>query len=259
MHERPVRLIHVRLTAPREGEGDRTWQRDEYEIDPRSGAHAPVPAEPGSKVRAAVLLEVDGKPVLLTPPSTPAAIGPIDADRLPTAMALAAAAERAIRREGDRLQRCERFVVLADLLASAESPSDVFDALVEYLPRIVDAWQALVFHGIQRNGSGVALGGVGVVGLETVEIAGQGLPDFVFPAVALLDREALPGFEDPLAQLGQALFERTPATRLACAGIGPEALAVVIERRSGRDFSPQDWDMLRVASRQAAAALDRLG
>lgn len=257
-HERPVRLIHVLSTSSRESGREGTWRRDEYDVDPAgSWTRADACLEPG--VHTAVLLELERDRALLTTPSTTTSIGPNGSGRLARAAGLAAAAESELQRDLDRLRRCEHFVVLADLLAGAESRSDVFEALVEHLPGIVPAWKAVVFHRPADRGNPIALSAIGGEELGLAEARWQGLSGQPLPAVALLDREAVAESEDPLATLGRAVFDRTSAIRLACAGIEDAAIAVVAERRTGRDFSPQDWDMLRVASRQAAAALDRLG
>lgn len=259
--ERPVRLIHFCRTNTSGRHSAETWRRDEYLIDPWAGSWAPATvgadSEPGS---VAVLLEIGDEEALLL---TPSGAAPVRVDvlrRFGEVMSLAAAAERDHRRELDRLRRCERFLVLADLLATARSRSDIFDSLVEHVPLIVGTWEALVLSRAAEDGaharSALRVVAGDLHGMTVIEL--QPAPVLPVATVGLLERDPLPETGEPLSGLARAFFSRTPAVRLAWAAINGEAILVVIDRRSTSGPRPGDWDLLRVVTRQAAAALDRL-
>lgn len=260
-HERPLRLVHVRPADPGDAETSGTWRHDGYRLDPQAESWVsiqdPVP-EPGE--RAAVLLELYGGRALLLAPS-PVTPVPLDGPgRLSDAAALAADAERGLRRDLDRLRRYERFIVLADLLAAAESPSDVFGALGEHLASIIDAWVTVVFRQESKGGTGrsAILRPLPASGLRLERFALEVTPDAPLPHLGLLSWNEPPEPGDPFAPL-RTIFEATPVRHMAYAAINGDAIVLVADRRSDREFGAQDWDLLRVAIRQAEAALRRLG
>lgn len=258
--ERPLRLIHVQPTGPRSGLEGESWRRDEYGIDPRSGswATAGTPLEPDA--RTAVLLELDPERALLTAPSTATPVGADGSGRLSAAVLIATAAERQLQRDLDRLRRYERFVVLADLLAAADSPSTVFETLRERLAPVIDAWITLVFCRVRSNGAGspTTLRSIPTPGLGNAQLSLEASPAAPLPHLGQLswDDTVEPG--DLLAPV-RRIFEATPIRRMAYASIGDDAIVFVADRRAGREFGAQDWDMLRVVIRQAEAAIKRQG
>lgn len=261
-HERPVCLIHVRSTNPRNGGAGNTWHRDEHRFDPRTGTGATATTwdpESSPDGPTAVLLEIDGDRALLLPPSSASAIHVDGPERLDHAIALAAGAERALRRDLDRLRRHERLVVLADLLASADTTSDIFQALSENLAPVIDVWITLVFYRA-RDGAELpaTLRPIPAPELGSERLSLEASPGGPLPHLGQLSwNDPLePG--DLLAPL-RRIFEATPIRRMAFAAIGEDAIVFVADRRAGREFEAQDWDLLRVAVRQAEAALRRHG
>lgn len=208
----------------------------------------------------AVLLEVDPRQALLLSSSGSMPVGLDGPGWLGEAMTRLAAAERDRRRDLDRLHRCERFLVLADLLATARGPADVLESLAEHVPPIVGAWKALVLSRVPEDGRPSG-GVVRVVAGDRHAIADVELEasvDLPLPALGLLERDQLPEPEEPLAGIARAFFDRTPAVRIAWAAIRASAILLVADRRRTQTPGPGDWDLLRVVTRQAAAALDRL-
>ncbi len=210
--------------------------------------------------RTAVLLEFEPEGALLTAPATAMPVGADGSDRLSAAVLIATVAERQLQRDLDQLHRYERFVVLADLLAAADSPSTVFETLRERLAPVIDAWITLVFCRVGSNGAGspTTLRSIPALGLGSARLSLEASAAAPLPHLGQLswDDPAEPG---DLLEPVRRIFEATPIRRMAYAAIGDDAIVFVADRRAGREFGAQDWDILRVTIRQAEAAIKRLG
>ena len=73
-------------------------------------------------------------------------------------------------------------------------------------------------------------------------------------APSLIER----GDPDPRSVALEPMFQAVSAVRAACSDLGSHGLLFVTERRLEREFTADDWHLLRLISRQAELSLERL-
>lgn|GEM_PF-6178907 len=149
-----------------------------------------------------------------------------------------------------RVQLPDRLVAYGEQLARARTEDDVYAALAAHAVRIVGGYTGLVFV---PRGPGSALRPALDPGLrfdpELLSIPEPpASPGVIGPAAA--------DTGGPFAAL-RPLFTAERAAALALAPFGARGTVVVVERREGRAFTGDDWELLRVLSLQAEAALER--
>ena len=149
-----------------------------------------------------------------------------------------------------RLQLPDRLTAYGEQLARARAEHEVYTALTTHAVRIVGGYTCLVFV---PRGSAPALRPALDPGLR-----------FDPELLTLSEPPASPGvIGSPAAAVGgpfaalRPLFTEEGAAALAVAPFGARGTVVLVERREGRAFTADDWELLRVLSLQAEAALEQ--
>jgi GGDEF domain-containing protein len=149
-----------------------------------------------------------------------------------------------------RLQLPDRLAAYGEQLARARAESDVYAVLAAHAVRVVGGYACLVFV---PRGSPAVLRPAVDPGLRC---------DAALLAIA--EAPACPGVVGPVhAAAGgpfaglRPLFEEEGAAALALAPFGARGTLALVERRRGRAFAADDWELLRVLGVQAEAALER--
>jgi GGDEF domain-containing protein len=150
-----------------------------------------------------------------------------------------------------RLQLPDRLVAYGEQLARARSERDVYTALTTHAVRIVGGYTCLVF--VPRGPTSALR-----------PACDPGLLRFDPELLSIAEPPASPGVIGPVAaQTGgpfaalRPLFTEEHAASLALAPFGTRGTVVLVERREGRAFTADDWELLRVLSVQAVAALEQ--
>jgi len=149
-----------------------------------------------------------------------------------------------------RLQLPDRLAAFGEQLARARTERDVYTALTTHAVRIVGGYTCLVFV---PRGSAPALRPAVDPGLR-----------FDPELLSIPEPPASPGVIGPVAAAAggpfaalRPLFTEERAAALALAPFGARGTVVLVERREGRDFTADDWELLRVLALQAEAALEQ--
>lgn len=148
----------------------------------------------------------------------------------------------------------EGFVVYVELLNSAESAREVQAAVLEHAPRLLGAYAAVLLladddaAGLEPVGDARLPMGLGSV--AATELQARSVPTVLTFADTLAGR--------PFAGLA-ALFTELHATELLCTGLGDLGLLLLVERRTGREFSGEEWFRFQVVAHHTQRALERLG
>jgi hypothetical protein len=150
-----------------------------------------------------------------------------------------------------RLQLPEQLAAFTEALETAGSAEAVHAALAEHAASVVGAYACLVFL--------PAGGGDRLEPLPHARLWGRACEAWLGPAAArrdgLVARRDLEG-RSPYAGAAP-LFDHLRAVALAVAPYAGGA-AVLVERRSEREFEPLDWELLGLLCAQAEAALRRV-
>jgi diguanylate cyclase (GGDEF)-like protein len=154
-----------------------------------------------------------------------------------------------------RLHLPERLIAYAEQLGRAQTEEAVLAALVEHTPRIADGYCAVLLS---------AEAGGGPLRPVEPEPPHHRLAPVSLPPNPRLERPCLITAEQALSDTGSPfaplapLFQDLGARALAAVPLNGRSLLLLVERRTDRNFEPEDWDLLRAVARQAEAALERV-
>jgi GGDEF domain-containing protein len=153
-----------------------------------------------------------------------------------------------------RLQLPDQLAAYREELDRARTPAEVYDTLTEHAVRIVDGYTCVLFPP-QENAARLRPVPNPRLRFDTGLLSLPSSPPL--PRAGLIAADAALGSESPFANLAP-LFSEERAASLAHAPFGNGGAVFLIERRHGRVFETEDWDLLRVLSLQAEAALERV-
>jgi diguanylate cyclase (GGDEF)-like protein len=154
---------------------------------------------------------------------------------------------RRIRRE----MLAEHLIGFAERLTSASSRSEVFSALCETSTLAVGGFTTFaLLHDSEEDS--LKLEGSTLIPDLRVELQRRSLRPTLFTS-----EDACGDTGAPFASL-QPIFSATGAAKVAAHPIGGHGLLVLVERRVDRLFEPEDWELFRTLTNQAAGALERI-
>ena len=155
-------------------------------------------------------------------------------------------------RRWKQIQLPDQMAGFCEKLARASTPTEVYTALTESAVGIVGAYTCLLFPSEEEA--------VPLRALPNPRLRGDATRLSLLPSHSL----SRPGLlaanaqrEGPFAGL-QPLFVEEGAASLAYSPFGQGGLLVLVERRRGRKFVPEDWYVLRALAAEAEAALERI-
>jgi hypothetical protein len=165
-----------------------------------------------------------------------------------------------------RVPALERALLLGHIFAREDRPDGVWNALATHAAPVVRGWTAACLvpdrKGNLRRYSADpnADAGTREVGrpdlLETKQL-GHRAEDGVPFAAALIARETRSRQWPAFGSLAW-LFQHPDVHCAACINIGRRGVLIIVERRTGRAFEPDDWYRLRVIAEQAEVTLRRI-
>jgi diguanylate cyclase (GGDEF)-like protein len=176
-------------------------------------------------------------------------------DLLDRAAAGAAVWRQERLRTWKRAQLPEQLIAFAEQLHRAETESDIHRALIEYAPRLVGGFTAVI---MLREPGQPELHAVDAPHLP-YEIRTLSLPP-----LPRLSRAGVITRDDARADTGSPFSGLSPlvsdisASVIAHVPFGDDGVLMLVDRRRDRVFGPEDWDLLGTLSRQAAASLQRV-
>jgi hypothetical protein len=150
----------------------------------------------------------------------------------------------------------EGFVVFVEQTNRVESEVDLHDALLQHAPDLLGVFGAVLLLPFDPDGAGTKLHAI-----PHARIAARLDP---LDASAVLPRPAPAPIAPQETEQGRAfaglaaLFTETRATQLVSVPLGTRALLVLVERRSDREFSGEDWFRMQSVARHADRVLERL-
>jgi hypothetical protein len=150
----------------------------------------------------------------------------------------------------------EGFVVFVEQTNRVESEVELHDALLLLAPDLLGVFGAVLLLPSGTDGQVTRLRAIPHVRiaatlepLDASAVLPRPAPAPITPA------ETAPG--KPFAGLAP-LFSETRATQLVSVPLGERALLVLVERRSDREFSGEDWFRMQTVARHADRVLERL-
>jgi diguanylate cyclase (GGDEF)-like protein len=161
---------------------------------------------------------------------------------------------RAIR----RLQLPDRLLAFAEDLSRANDLHEVHTAAMQHVPRIIDGFACVMFSLPDGNLSAETIVPVkhpnislGVSDISLPERVRYSGPEVVEAATVF---DVMPG---PFSRL-QALFHECELAKVAFVPLGDAGGFALCERRATRQFTGEDWHLLRSLARQIELAIDRV-
>ncbi|HET7461419.1 MAG TPA: GGDEF domain-containing protein [Longimicrobium sp.] len=161
------------------------------------------------------------------------------------------AARREWLRDWRRLQLPDRMAEYGEQLNRARGEGDVYRALTEHAVRIVGGYLCLVF--LPQDGRAP----LAPLPHERLRCDPAALRIAEPPAAPGVIDAAAAEAAGPFSAL-HPLFRDEGAALLALAPLGAVGTVVLVERRGERSFGVEDWELLRIVSAQAEAALERV-
>jgi hypothetical protein len=165
-----------------------------------------------------------------------------------------------------RVPALERALLLAHIFAREDRPDGVWDALATHAAPVVRGWTAACLvpdrngnlrrYSAEPNADARPLD-VGRPDSSETKQLGHMMEDGVPFAAGLMARETRSRPGPALGSLAW-LFHDPDVHRAACINVGRRGVLVIVERRAGRAFEPDDWYRLRVIAEQAEVALRRI-
>ena len=165
-----------------------------------------------------------------------------------------------------RVPALERAVLLAHILAREDRPAGVWDALATHAAPVMRGWTAACLvpdrNGNLRRYSAEPNADAGTLEVshpnpsETNQLGNMVLDGVPF-AAALIAREIRDGQWLASGSLAWP-FQHPDVRSAACINVGRRGVLVIVERRTGRAFEPDDWYRLRVIAEQADVTLGRI-
>jgi hypothetical protein len=165
-----------------------------------------------------------------------------------------------------RVPALERALLLGHILAREDRPEGVWDALATHAAPVVRGWTAACLvpdrNGNLRRYSAEPNADAGTLDVgrpdssETRQL-GHMVEDGVPFAAGLIARETR-SRPDPAFRSRPWLFQDPDVHCAACINVGRRGVLVIVERRTGRAFEPDDWYRLRVIAEQADVTLRRI-
>jgi len=239
-----------------EGDAPATLQLFGYRVDPR-GPHfysLPDPSAPRGDVT--LLLDVGGPHMLFVAGASVRRIakGRDHREMLERAALGTLTWKQERLRVSRRIDLVDRVIAYTDRLSEAVSPDEIYHTLVESAVAIVGGYGAVLILRESEDGPLYVRSST----VETVRISEMTVthhPRFSRPGI-LRASDASAETGSPFAHLA-SLFTDLKAVSIAHQPVGDEAVLFLLERRRGRLFEAEDWDLLRTLAKQAATALER--
>jgi diguanylate cyclase (GGDEF)-like protein len=157
-------------------------------------------------------------------------------------------------RASRRAELPELLMAFSEQLTCAETELEVFSALAEYTPRIVGGYAAAVLA--KHHGSTLQAVHLPHLPYDARGLRMRRLPRFARPGTVTAE-DARADTGGPFAELG-AFFADARIAMIAHVPFEPIGILALVDRRHDRVFEPDEWELLRALSRQAAAAVQRV-
>jgi diguanylate cyclase (GGDEF)-like protein len=160
-------------------------------------------------------------------------------------------------RAGRRLQLPDRLLAFTEDLSRSSTVQDVYDVAMQHVPRVVEGFACLLFV---ASGDGDSPDSLVPVQHPVISV---GVHDISLPAHVrysgpeLIEAESVLADHGPFSRL-QALFHECELVKAAFVPLGDAGGFVLGERRAVREFTAEDWHLLRSLARQIELALDRI-
>jgi diguanylate cyclase (GGDEF)-like protein len=233
-----------------------------YVIDAENGVSASRPNQPGWRLDASAFLldlgEASDAVLVVGPELRPIERGDGGPGLLNRAAAGAAAWRRERARALRRLKLPDRLLAFTEELNRAHSVETVCATLMEHVGRIVGGYTGLVFLHESTGPDSEALYPVKHGWISSGLVGSALSADLRFGGPGLVrDDEVIPGTGSPFGSLA-GVFREVGACAVAYVPLGDRGLLLLVERRQGRTFEADDWDLLRSIARQAEVALERV-
>ena len=161
-------------------------------------------------------------------------------------------------RAARRLQLPDRLLAFTEDLSRSSTVEDVYDVAMQHIPRVVEGFACLIFVASGEDDMSDSLVPIKhpVISVGVHDIS---LPAHVrYSGPELIEAESiLSDQHGPFARL-QALFHECELAKAAFVPLGDDGGFVLGERRAVREFTAEDWHLLRSLARQIELALDRI-
>jgi diguanylate cyclase (GGDEF)-like protein len=177
-------------------------------------------------------------------------------DLLDRATSGALAWKRELLRSARQVRRADQVIAFADRLSVAKSKSETIRTLCDFVTRIIGGFTTLVLE--RERDEELMWPAEESAGLSS-ELWSRGIP-FVprFMRSGLITAEdARPDTGAPFAALS-SLFSEERVAAIAHQPLDEQRIVCLLERRDGRIFEPEDWDLFRTLTRMAGGALERI-